>query len=73
LITDGYFVCWAKSVTLQLPPKFREASIAALLGFGNRFKRQLSVGALKAKEIVKKGGKAAGLGVKKMAGLVKQK
>lgn len=51
LITDGYYFVWVKNITSQMPPKHRETSTAALLGFGNEFKRQLKVGALKAKDI----------------------
>ena len=71
LIIDFYYVCWVKSISLNLPEKLRETSTAALLGFGNSFKRQLNIGALRARDAVKKGGKAVGGGVKKMAGLYK--
>ena len=77
LITDGYYFFWVKNITAQLPPKHRETSISALLGYGNAFKRELTVGALKAKDMAKKGGKAAGKaagkGAKKVAGLYKEK
>ena len=51
----------------------REYSTVAMIGFGNKFKRQLSVGALKARDMASKGGKAVGRGAKKVAGLYKQK
>lgn len=44
-----------------------------MIGFGTAFKRQMNNGALKARNMVKKGGKAAGRGVKKMSGMVKDK
>ena len=58
---------------MNLPPKMREYSTVAMIGFGNKFKRQLSVGALKARDMASKGGKAVGRGAKKVAGLYKQK
>ena len=73
LIVDFYYVCWLKSVNMSLPPKYREYSTTAMMGFGTKFKRQLSVNALKAKDIAKKGGKAAGRGAKKLAGMYKEK
>lgn len=73
LIIDFYYACWIKSVNLSLPHKMRESSTAAMMGFGNKFKRQLNIGALKARDIVKKGGVAAGRGAKKIAGMYKEK
>ena len=73
LIIDFYYVCWVKSVNLNLPPKLRESSTAAMMGFGNKFKRHLNIGALKARDMVKKGGKVAGRGAKKLAGMYKEK
>ena len=58
LIVDFYYACWVKSVNMNLPPKLRESSTSALMGFGNKFKRELNIGALKARDMVKKGGKA---------------
>ena len=43
------------------------------MGFGNKFKSELNIGALKARDMVKKGGKAAGRGAKKIAGMYKEK
>lgn len=73
LIIDFYYVCWLKSVNLSLPAKLRESSTAAMMGFGNKFKRQLNIGALKAREYVKKGGAAASRGAKKLSGMYKEK
>lgn len=73
LIVDFYYACWVKSVNMNLPHKLRESSTAALMGFGNKFKSELNIGALKAREMVKKGGKAAGRGAKKLAGMYKEK
>lgn len=67
LIVDFYYVCWVKNMTQTLPGKYKEHASAAILGFGHKFKRELSVTALKAKDIVKKGGKKAGQGVKKVS------
>ena len=73
MIIDFYYVCWVKSVNLNLPPKLREYSTTAMMGFGTRFKRHLSVGALKARDIARKGGKATAKGAKKIAGMYKEK
>ena len=73
LVIDFYYACWIKSVNLNLPPKLRESSTTAMMGFGNKFKRSLNTGAIKAREIAKKGGKAAGKGAKKLAGMYKEK
>ena len=73
LVVDFYYACWIKSVNLNLPAKLRESSTAAMMGFGNKFKRQLNIGAIKARDMVKKGGKAAGQGAKKLAGIYKEK
>ena len=73
LIVDFYYACWVKSVNLSLPPKLRESSSAAMMGFGTRFKQELNIGALKAREMVKKGGKTAKRGASKLAGMYKEK
>ena len=73
LIIDWYYVCWVKSLTLNLPPKYKETSTKAMLGFGDALQRELNINALKAKEILKSGKSKAGQGVKKVAGLYKQK
>ena len=39
MIIDVYYACWVKSVTMNLPPKMREYSTVAIIGFGNKFKR----------------------------------
>ena len=39
LITDGYYIFWVKNLTSQLPPRYKQASTAALLGFGEEMKR----------------------------------
>ena len=71
LIIDFYYVCWVQSVRMNLPKKLQEYSTSAMYGFGTKFKREMTVGAIKARTMIRKGKEAASRGAKKMAGLYK--
>ena len=72
MVMDFYYVFWVKSVTLNVPPRYKEHTSAAILGFGESFKRNLGATALSAAALFKKGGRAAGHGVSRVARLVNQ-
>ena len=41
IILDFFYVCWVANMTQTLPEKYKEHAVAAILGFGNKFKQEL--------------------------------